>query len=291
MYPRLTRPRVAALCATLLLIAGGATPASAAKYKRIVALTPFTANTLADLGVRPAAIGETVGGHDRFNASLNGTPILPLSHPNGPNLEQLALVNPDLVLSGPIWSKGHAGIRKLGVRVVPTEPRSVAELPGDTQKIADIIGAPKKGRKLVRTLQSQIASATAGVRSHPRVLVILGVGRTSYAMLANSWGGDVVRRAGGRLLTDGLKAGGGYARISDEVVTARNPDVIICVPHGENKSISKVAKYMRTKAAWKNTRAVRNGRIYVSTDNSLLQPGTDVGTTITKVRRSFLKNG
>jgi hypothetical protein len=35
---------------------------------------------------------------------------------------------------------------------------------------------------------------------------------------------------------------------------------------------------------------VRDGRIHISVDNSLLQPGTDVARTIRKVRRAYLEN-
>ena len=35
---------------------------------------------------------------------------------------------------------------------------------------------------------------------------------------------------------------------------------------------------------------MRNKRVYVSTDNSLLQAGTDAGTVIRTVRRKYLKN-
>ena len=66
------------------------------------------------------------------------------------------------------------------------------------------------------------------------MLVILGVGRTPYAMLANSWGGDIVAKAGGQLLTNGLTSASGIARISDEIVVQRNPDIIIAVPHGNS---------------------------------------------------------
>ena len=65
-------------------------PASAQAAPRIVALTPFGANTLAKLGVRPVAVGQTLGGRDRLSPKLKGVPVLTLSHPNGPNLEQLA---------------------------------------------------------------------------------------------------------------------------------------------------------------------------------------------------------
>ena len=52
--------------------------------KRIVALTPFTANTLAALGVKPVAIGETLGGRERFNKRLKGVRTLPWGTRSGP---------------------------------------------------------------------------------------------------------------------------------------------------------------------------------------------------------------
>jgi iron complex transport system substrate-binding protein len=109
-------------------------------------------------------------------------------------------------------------------------------------------------------------------------------------MLENSWGGDVVRQSGGRLLTRGLRAGDGYAQISDETVVARNPDVIIAVPHGNVKDIPKTAAFLRNKPGWRTTKAARNKRVYVATGNGLLQPYDDVHKTIRDVRRSFLKN-
>jgi hypothetical protein len=41
-----------------------------------VALTPFAANTVAKLGVTPVAIGETLGGSERFSPKLKGVPAL-----------------------------------------------------------------------------------------------------------------------------------------------------------------------------------------------------------------------
>ena len=121
-------------------------------------------------------------------------------------------------------------------------------------------------------------------------MLILGVGRTPFVFLPNSWGGDLVTKAGGELLTGGVESGSGFERISDEVVVAENPDVIIAVPHAEEDDIPSLAEYLRTNPAWAGTNAVENDRIYISVDNSLLQAGTDVAKTIRKVRRSYLDN-
>jgi iron complex transport system substrate-binding protein len=285
--PRHRRSLPAALAVLAVALMPGAAQAAP---KRIAALTPFTANTLAALGVRPVAVGQTLGGHDRLDARLKGVPTLALSHPNGPNLEQLAVRNPQLVLSAPIWKKGEAGMKRLGMQVAYSDPRSLNELIADTRRIGGLVGKAAAAGRLATRQAADVAAATRGIRKHPSVLLIMGVGRTSYAMLENSWGGDVVRRAGGRLLTGGLRASGGYARISDEAVVQRNPDVIIAVPHGAPSDIPKLATYLANRAGWKTTKAARRHHVYVATGNSLLQAYTDPGRTIRDVRTKFLGN-
>jgi iron complex transport system substrate-binding protein len=283
------RPSLPAAALVALFLLALAEPAQAAP-KRIAALTPFTANTLTELGVRPVAIGQTLGGHDRLDPRLKGVPTLALSHPNGPNVEQLALRNPQLVLSAPIWRKGEAAMRRLGMTVAYSDPRSVGDVLVQTRRIGGLVGKRAAAERLATRQAAAITAARRSIRKHPSVLLIMGVGRTSYAMLANSWGGDLVRQAGGRLLTGGLTASGGYARISDEAVVARNPDVIIAVPHGAAADIPKLAKYLSNKAGWRTTTAAKRHKVFVATGNSLLQAYTDPGATIRDVRATFLGN-
>ncbi len=258
--------------------------------KRVVALTPFTANTLADLGVKPVGIGQILGGTERISSKLKGVPRLPLSHPNGPNLEQLATLRPNMVLSTSAWRSGVAGMRKLDIDVEEIDPQSVASIPANTRRIGKLVGRAKRAKKLAKRRAKLIAKAKQGVKSHPTVLLILGVGRTPYAFMPSSWGGDVVKQAGGKLLTDGLKASGGYAKISDEVVVVRDPDIIIAVPHGNPSDIEKLAQYYAENPAWQSTKAVKNKRVYVATGNSLLQAFTDVHNTIRDVQTKYLHN-
>ena len=279
-------PLVALIAGALLALA----PAAQAAPKRIVALNPFAANTVADLGIRPVAIGQVLGGTDRLSPRLRGVRRLPLSHPNGPNMEQLATLNPGLVLSSASWRRGHGAMRRLGMKVAESEPRSVHAVAAQTRRIGALVGRKAAAERLASRMERDVAAATRGIRRRPRVLVILGIGRVPYAFLANSWGGDLVTRAGGRLLTEGLRAGDGFARISNETVVKRNPDIIIAVPHGSPSDIPKLGQYLRTNPAWRGTKAARNGRIYVSVGNSLLQPWTDVGRTINDIRTKYLRN-
>lgn len=262
---------------------------ASATPKRIVALTPFSANVLTQLGVKPVGIGQTLGGEQRRTGALRNVPVLPLSHPSGPNLEQLATLNPDTVFSGPAWRKGHQAMKQLGITVHMADPTRVEQVSRAVRRIGAIVGRPAAANRVARRMTNQIREARRNIRKRPRVLLLLGVGRTSYAFLPNSWGGDVLLKAGANLLTQGL-SGRGYARISDEVVVQRNPDVIIAVPHANESDIPGIRDYLSSNPAWRTTRAVRNNRVYISVDNSLLQPGTDVASTIRKVRTIYLRN-
>lgn len=278
------------LLAVLLVLGVLALPASAQAAPRIVALTPFGANTLAKLGVKPVAVGQTLGGRERISPKLKGVPVLTLSHPNGPNLEQLASLEPDIVLSSPTWAKGNESMGDLGIKVLIREPRKLSESYSQMLSIGKLVGRLKAAQALVKSVKKRVAQARQGIESRPRVMVILGVGRTPFVFLPNSWGGDLVTKAGGELLTGGVESSSGFERISDEVVVAENPDVIIAVPHAEEDDIPSLAEYLRSNPAWAGTNAVENDRIYISVDNSLLQAGTDVVHTIRRVRRSYLDN-
>jgi len=284
-----------AIAALAVSVAGSflAADADAAKRKqqRIVAISPFAAATMAKLGgKKPIAIGQTLGGDRRKPARLNGVRVLPLSHPNGPNLETLAKLRPDIVFSSSRWNKGRPAMRQLGIRVINADPVNIPQTYKTVKKVGKVIGRQKQANRLIKRMRKQIRAATGNYKSRPKVMLILGVGRTPYTFLDSSWGGQIVSRAGGRLLTGGASGEGGFARISDEVVVAQDPEVIIAVPHGSTEDIGAMVDYIKNNQAWQSTQAFENGRVYVATDNELLQAGVDAGPVIRKVRRLWLKN-
>jgi ABC-type hemin transport system substrate-binding protein len=66
--------------------------------------------------------------------------------------------------------------------------------------------------------------------------------------------------------------------------------VIIAVPHADTEDIPGMIDYIKTNPAWELTDAAQEGRVYISTDNRLLQAGTDIGQTIGLLRRQYLRN-
>jgi iron complex transport system substrate-binding protein len=268
-----------------------AAPAAQAAPKRVAALTPFAANTLAGLGVIPVAIGATPDGSERLASNLRTVPRLTLSHPNGPNMEELALRNPKLVFSSPTWAKGATTMRDLGMKVVNADPPNVADAYATMQMIGRTVGMKSSGNALAARLERQVQGATRGIRKRPRTLVVLGVGRTPFVMLPNSWGGSIVKKAGARLVTGGVSPNkSGFVRISDEKILTANPDVIIAIPHANSDDIPAVKKFLRDSPAWKDSKAVKNKRLYVTGGSKLLQANTDIAKTIDMVRSKYLLN-
>jgi iron complex transport system substrate-binding protein len=280
----------AACLAAVLLAAALAAPATADAPKRIVALTPFSANTLAALGVKPIAIGDTLGGDENFARSLRSVRTLPLAHPNGPNMEQLASLRPGLVLSSPTWARGNRTMRNLDMRVEVPEPLTVLDMYERIEDIAAMVDRERAGRGLVARIKRQISRASRDRKSRPRVMLVLGVGRTPYVFLPNSWGGYILQLAGARLVDAGAESRSGFARISDEAIVAADPEIIIGVPHARRDDLQGIRDYMRSNETWKLTQAGRDNRIHVWGDDALLQANLNVASTISRVRSRFLKN-
>lgn len=291
-----TLPALIALIAlTAALFAGSA--GAAGSKKRVVALTPFSANTLVGVGVKPVAIGAMAIGKKGYSPKLKGIKQLPLSHPNGPNMEQIAQIDPDTVLTSTEWRKGSQTMRDLAITVREMDAITATAVPSKIRSIGYAFGSKKATDKLVAQAKSEYAYATKGsrksphpIKERPKVLMVLGVGRTPYVFLNNSWGGSIAKAAGATLLGGELRGSGGFVKVSDEYVVQQNPDVILAVPHGNAKDLNAIREHMLTNPAWSTTDAVKNGNVYATMDDALLQPNIDVGDTIKRVRVAFLKN-
>jgi ABC-type Fe3+-hydroxamate transport system substrate-binding protein len=224
-------------------------------------------------------------------------PRLTLSHPNGPNLEQLVALRPDALFSSPTWRAGTPRISRLGIEVYDSlDPQRLGTVPIAIRKISQIVGRSAQGDALAGRIQAQYRAAQAGITRHPRVLLVMGLAQYTLAILGNSWGGDIIAAAGGNLVTKDVKpiAGSGQdavvGNLSNEAVVRMNPDVIIVVPHGSPSDVPTIARYYRRFAPWRTTKAARTGHVYVPTDDLLLQATSDPAALIRKVRSAYLHN-
>ncbi len=296
-----------AVTATMMLMPSGAEAKKTPK--RIIALTPFSANVLADLGIRPRAVGEIPigdGAANPYNAKIKRwiragkIRQLTLSHGNrGPNREVVTKLNPGLILSERTWRESTRYFRDVArIKVLEAEPVKTGQIGAKIKNIGKAVGKKKKAKKLAKKYTKRlknVSNAKRKIKNRKRVLVLMGFGGDSHllAFTGKSWGGNLVKRAGGRLLTSGLEKGdssqlaisGGFVSISPEVVLQREPWALIVVPHGNPSEIASIKQSIRSNVTLQNTNAVRNGRLFFSTDNALLQSNTNTNKVVKRVRR------
>jgi iron complex transport system substrate-binding protein len=300
--PHLPRALALLALAASLALAIATAPAGAASQKRIVALTPFSANVLANVGVRPVAVGKLAsanwkGASPKLKKLLPKIKQLQLSHPNGPNMEQIAQIDPDVVLTSSEWRKGSQTMRDLAITVREMDATTASQVPAKIRAIGNAYGSKSLTARYARQAAGEIAYARGVSKKNPHpitrrptVLMVLGVGRTPFAFLPNSWAGSIAKAAGANLIGAELSDTSGLKRISDEYVVAQNPDVIIAVPHGNATDLPTTGQYLKSNPAWASTKAAQSGNVFIADDDALLQPNTDVGDTIKRLRTAYLQN-
>ena len=103
--------------------------------------------------------------------------------------------------------------------------------------------------------------AQARLKSFPKVFVqisnepLFTIGKESFLT-------EVVEKAGGRSVTKDIA--GGYPKLSKETASAMNPDAIILSDSEDNRE---------PNAVFKNSPAVKNGRVYRINADIISRPG------------------
>jgi iron complex transport system substrate-binding protein len=85
--------------------------------------------------------------------------------------------------------------------------------------------------------------------------------------LPNSFVGNIVEMLGGENIAKDIKPLNTmpqYAALSLEFVMSKDPDVILVITHGyDDKVKEKLKREIMSHPAWKEMRAVKEGRLYI----------------------------
>src|ERR1700752_2366867 len=125
--------------------------------ERIACLQPSATVILDAIGELHRVVACTRYCADVVPAVRDGNRII-LADSWTANTEQIAAVNPDLVIASvPYQEKAVAEILKAGARFLGLAPRSLADIYVDIASIAGIVGALKRGESVIKRMQQQIA--------------------------------------------------------------------------------------------------------------------------------------
>src|SRR6185369_8088419 len=149
--------------------------------------------------------------------------------------------------------------------IVALEPNFLADVYGDIQRVADAVGIPEKGARLVADMQTRmqaIVDQTAQV-ARPRVATLEWI---DPLMSAGNWVPELVEMAGGINLFG--QAGVHSPWLQWDELQAADPDMLVILPCGYDiaKAREKLA-VLELRPEWLSLRAIQNNHVYVTDGN------------------------
>jgi iron complex transport system substrate-binding protein len=259
-----------------------------AQPRRIVSTSPSITEILFALGLGPRVVG--VSEYCRFPAAVTQLPKVGTYL--RPNSEQIARLQPDLVILHKLSNDVAARMTALGIHHLEVDRGGLPDLYTMIEKIGLESGVGPGARELIATIQSQLAALRSQSAALPRLKVLFVVGR-QLGTLSNlvtvgsdSYLNELIRIAGGRNVLDDFSLSA-YPRIAMETVVRLDPDVLIDVADPMMGSPSPNERQKEVVMLWAQQTglaAVRSKRIHALDSEAFVVPGPRV----VEVARSLL---
>ncbi|MGH9744595.1 MAG: ABC transporter substrate-binding protein [Candidatus Acidiferrales bacterium] len=229
-----------------------------AKVKRVVTLAPNLTETIYALGLEARLAGDT---------DYCDTPPAAKLKPHvgttqNPSLEAIVALHPDLVLATTSINRRETvdALERVGVAVYTTDPHTVRGMLESTARIADVMGAGEQGTALVARLQARLDALTARLRDLPLAHVLFVVWEDPLITIGQkTFIADALRWAGAESV---ILSKQNWPQISFEEVVRLQPDYIVFASNHSGFGAEQLGA-LRTRAAWKELRAVELGHIAV----------------------------
>ncbi|MDO5086204.1 MAG: helical backbone metal receptor, partial [Comamonadaceae bacterium] len=221
------RPAAAALLAACAMAAAAQPAPSTTPTRpappalRIVTLQPSLTETVCMLGGCDRLVGI-----DRYSdwpaAALQHLPRV--GGLADANVEAIVALRPDLVLLNP-RSRAAERLRALGLRVLPLEARTHADIRRNLETVALALGRPGAGEALWQTLNARLDATRARIPPewlHRRVYLEMHGGQAAGE---SSFIGETLARLGLRSIAPAQM--GAFPRLTPEYVLRANPDLLV----------------------------------------------------------------
>lgn len=185
------------------------------------------------------------------------------------NPEAVAAAQPDLVLltydpGGAVEALERLNIPVLFVKV----PASIEGVLASILLLGQVTGHEGEAGELVAETRARIEAVREKARrSGPGPRVFHELDATLYTASAKSFVGDLYAILGAENIA--ADASQEYPQLSQEVVIARDPEVIILADEAQGESAETVA----ARPGWAGVSAVRNGRVYTVNPDLVSRPG------------------
>ncbi|GAC1415432.1 MAG: cobalamin-binding protein [Candidatus Velthaea sp.] len=239
---------------------------------RIISLAPAITEDLYAIGAGPHVVG--VDGNSNRPPAARALPHV--GSMRTVNTETILALHPDLVVGIPYSAPELTQLARIGI---PTRALKVDTLADDFATISELgrlSGRARAAQALVAALTRRMSTlrAASAHLAAPSALIVVST-KPIYTAGNGSYIADLLRYANVRNVTGGLHSA--FPSVSDEVVEATDPDVIITTP----------GMPIPSGPPWSRLRAVREHRIIVLPEDDLFRPGPHVADVLDALVRAI----
>jgi len=247
---------------------------------RIISLAPSITETL-----YAVEVGERVVGVDDFSDYPEEVRAKPrIGSYLNPDLEKIVALKPDLILASDITPLEMVlDLEQRELTVFVLAPKTLREVIHEIRLVGLVTGNADKGNAVAERLEQRINAVTSKISNssayRPKVYLEY---YPYWTFGPGSFGHDLILMAGGRNLAEGAVAA--YPQVSDEFIVGSNPEIIIFTvgPHAKT-----TVQDIEDRPGWRNTEAVRSGRIYTIDDDILSRPGPRLVDALEQLAKTF----
>jgi iron complex transport system substrate-binding protein len=248
--------------------------------QKIVSLSPSNTEILFALGA-----GERVAGVTSYcDYPEAAKKIEQVGDYEGPNMELIMKVQPDVVLAGYIQEELVKNLEAMGIPVIVTEAESFEAIYQSISLIGKVTGTDAEAEKITTEMKSKIAEIEAKTKDKEKPTVFYLVWKDPL-MTAGSktFIDDVIKAAGGINIAE--KADG-WAKYSAEELIKDNPEILVAALHSTDKGMTK--EDLSKNQIFSKLECVKKGKVYVmSDDNIISRPGPRIVQAIEEMAGVF----
>lgn len=232
---------------------------------RIVSLTPSTTEILSALGLKDKLVG--VDAFSDYPEDVKS--IAKVGDFNGPNIEKIIGLKPDLVVAGnKLQEKAIKQLDDLKVTTAAVESSTYKDIYRSIELVGKLTGTDAKASALIGLMKKKEAEIIAKVKDakKPSVYYVLSYGEAgNWTSGPTSFINDILALAGGDAVT---KDGGApWMDYSMEQLIKKDPDfILVSSDVGDAEKLKKANGY-------KDLRAVKEGKVIVINSNLVSRPG------------------
>ena len=196
-----------------------------------------------------------------------------------PNIESIIALKPQIVLVSTASQIENFTkiLDQQQIAYFVTNPNSLEDIYQSIEKIGKIFSSEDKAFEVIKDLQRRVANVENRAGKGKTTKVFLQISNESlYTIGKESFLTDLIRRAGGTSVTESITDA--YPKISLETALAYEPEAIILSDSEDNRE---------PHAVFKNSPAVKNGKVFKINADLLARPGPRIVDGLEQIAKAL----